>query len=61
MKNLKILRRTLEQMSPREQQAVERLKLQLQSDKFYAKKELDDQGWLTLAWGMGPRNYCLID
>lgn len=60
-KPLKNSRRTFEEMSPREQQAVVRLKSRLQSAPYYAKKNLDDHGWLTLAWGMGPRKYGLID
>lgn len=59
--SLKNSRRTLEQMSPREQQAVVLLKSRLQSVPFYARKNLDAEGWLGLAWGMGPRNYGLID
>ena len=59
MTTLKNLGRTLEQMSPREEQAMASLKSQLQSDQFYAKK--DGPLGLTLAWGMGPRNYGLID
>jgi hypothetical protein len=61
MTTLKNPRRTLEQMSPREQQAVVLLKSRLQSVPFYARKNLDAEGWLGLAWGMGPRNYGLID